>query len=410
VTVNTKDRQRVDALASRAKSIIDVAEAQNRGRTADEDLEIAELLKKIGVIRGAAAAQEEIHRLGREIGAPDVSYPEGSAFGRPGDVFVKSAEYRKIADPAGRASRWSSGPVEVPYRSKATLLEGELGSPGTGGALVPVDTRPGVAPILFERLTVADLIPSSPTNSNVVRSVVETVATSGAAVVPEEGEKPESTLEFSEVDVPVKKIATWIPLSDELLEDAPAIQGYINGRLTLFVRQKEEEELLHGAGGDNLLGIYPQVPSANKYVSSDADSPNSADHIYEAISVSRRSYLEPDTIVIHPDDWADLRLVKDTTENYLGGSPFGNGQPQPGESLWGLRVLVTTAAIPGSALVGAFGTGLQVFRRGGLTVEASNQHADFFIENKTAIRAELRVALHVARPESLCLADLGYAS
>jgi HK97 family phage major capsid protein len=264
--------------------------------------------------------------------------------------------------------------------------------------------------VLFQPLSVADLIPTSPTSSNRVRVIVESVATSGAAVVPEGGEKPESTLEFEEIEEKVAKVATFLPVSDELLSDAPGIQVYLNGRLSLFVRQQEEAQLLQGAGGDNLLGLYPRVPAENLFVSSDADAPNAADHIYEAITVSRRSYLEPDTIVVHPDDWADLRLVKDSTENYIGGSPFGNGQPQPGESLWGKRVVVTTAANPGSALVGAFGTGVQLFRRGGLTVEASNSHEDFFRLDLVAIRAETRVALHVARPESLVLADLGYAS
>ena len=159
-----------------------------------------------------------------QIGAVD-ALPEGAAFGRPGDVFVKSSEYRKISDPASRSSHWSSGPVEVPYRGKATLLEGELGDPGTGGALVQSDVRPGVAPTLFQALTVADLIPTSQTSSNRVRSIQETVATSGAAVVPEGGEKPESTLEFEEVEEPVKKVATFLPVSDELLSDAPAIQS-----------------------------------------------------------------------------------------------------------------------------------------------------------------------------------------
>lgn len=410
MTVNTQ--KRVEALASEAKSIIDRSELENRARTADENLEVARLLKEIGMLRARTAAGAAIDEVGRQIGVTGSTYNDPSGVGgKAGDLFIKSQQYRRIADPANRSSRWSSGPVEVPYRSKATLLEGELGNSEAGSPLVPVDTRPGVQPVLFERLTVADAIPSAPTSSNVVRSVVETTADSGAAVVPEAGTKPESTLEFSEVDVPIKKIATWLPVSDEILEDAPSLSGYLNARLALFVRLKEEEELLHGAGGDNLLGLYPQVPADHKYVTSDADSPNAADHIYEGITRVRvDSFLEPDTIVIHPDDWADLRLTKDTTENYLGGSPFSNTGSNPGESLWGLRAVVTQSAIPGSALVGAFSTATQIFRRGGLTVEASNSHDTFFVENKTAIRAELRLGLHVSRAAGLALADLGYAS
>jgi HK97 family phage major capsid protein len=52
----------------------------------------------------------------------------------------------------------------------------------------------------------------------------------------------------------------------------------------------------------------------------------------------------------------------------------------------------------GTALIGAFKQGGQIFRRSGLTVEASNSHSTFFQENQTAIRAEERLALAVYRP------------
>ena len=46
----------------------------------------------------------------------------------------------------------------------------------------------------------------------------------------------------------------------------------------------------------------------------------------------------------------------------------------------------------------AFGQAAQVFRKGGIRVEASNSHSDFFIKNLVAIRAEERLALAVYRP------------
>jgi HK97 family phage major capsid protein len=69
------------------------------------------------------------------------------------------------------------------------------------------------------------------------------------------------------------------------------------------------------------------------------------------------------------------------------------------DGIWGLPVIVTTAA-PGSgtALLGAFRAASQVFRRSGLTVEATNAHSDYFTKNLVAIRAELRLALCVYRP------------
>ena len=59
---------------------------------------------------------------------------------------------------------------------------------------------------------------------------------------------------------------------------------------------------------------------------------------------------------------------------------------------------LTPSIVAGTALVGAFATQSQVFRKGGIRVEASNSHQDFFIKNLVAIRAEERLALAVYRP------------
>jgi HK97 family phage major capsid protein len=85
--------------------------------------------------------------------------------------------------------------------------------------------------------------------------VNEGTATSGAAGVAEAGTKPESPLKNAEIQEPVKTIATALPVSDEMLEDAPSIQAYLNGRLNLFVRIEEERRLLRGAGTNELLGL-----------------------------------------------------------------------------------------------------------------------------------------------------------
>lgn len=67
-------------------------------------------------------------------------------------------------------------------------------------------------------------------------------------------------------------------------------------------------------------------------------------------------------------------------------------------TLWGLLVAATPAIAAKLVLVCAFATQAQFFRKGGVRVEASNSHQDFFIKNLVAIRAEERGALAVYRP------------
>jgi HK97 family phage major capsid protein len=64
--------------------------------------------------------------------------------------------------------------------------------------------------------------------------------------------------------------------------------------------------------------------------------------------------------------------------------------------------VVTTAISAGTALVGAFQIGAQIFRRQGISVDMTNSNEDDFRKNLVAIRAEERLALAVYRPLAFC--------
>jgi HK97 family phage major capsid protein len=354
-------------------------------------------------------------------GGEHVVWSDGSAArgGGPGDRFIASKAYQQIADPSGRGQTWSTGPIEVssvpliqrmPSGShalvKGTLLE--TGAGGPGGGPVPPFYEPGIVSKLFEPLGVSEVFGSSQTSASQVRYVVEGTATSGAAGVAEAAAKPESTLVMSETSEAIRKIATVLPISDEFLEDAPSIQSYLNGRLSLFVSIEEERQLLRGlgAGSNELLGVFGRS-GINTYTKLATD--DNAVALARVIANTRgSSFLQPDAVILHPSQWLTTRLLRDgtggTAGQFYGGGPFtgayGNaGAPGLfGESLWGVRVVLSTVVGSGTALVGNFGQGAHIWRRGGVSVEASNSHSDLFVKNITMLRAEERLGLGVYRP------------
>lgn len=114
---------------------------------------------------------------------------------------------------------------------------------------------------------------------------------------------------------------------------------------------------------------------------------------------------------MHPANWLTARLLRDgsggTIGRFYGGGPFtaAYGGPQgPSnafvDTLWGKRVVLSAVVGSGTALVGSFGQGAHIWRRGGVSVEASNSHSDYFQRNLTALRAESRLALGLYRPSS----------
>ena len=423
-------KEHVDAF----QAIYDKAKDEKREVDTDERLEIESHVKALETLKTERRENDEnlatvqrVNDLSRELGPAVDDAPRVKAYGEPldrvfksmGEMFTESANYKDLVNDykqSGGRLRQGASSGAVTLDMKGTLLEGTGAAPGTGGALAnPVpQVVPGVVDKLFQQLTVADLILSGQASGNSLRYVVEGTATSGAAGVAEAGLKPESTLNLSTVDEPLSKIATILPISDEMIEDAPAVQAYINGRLSLFVRIEEERQLLRGTGSSNeIRGIMPtgNARGINIYSGGTAAG-NKAVQLFKAINGTRGSALvEPNFIVLSTSDWQDIRLLTDTAGQLFGGGPFvgpyggpqgpvstsGNQLNSSAVTIWDKMTVVTSALGSGTALVGNSASA-QVWRRGGVSVEATNSHDDYFQRNLVAIRAEERLALAVYRP------------
>lgn len=340
--------------------------------------------------------QEFQARTGQDREHED-AHRESSGQKSIGEQFIQSTQYKNLLE-HGLKGNWSSGDVEV----KTLLTEGTAGAPGGGYQItsgIPT-LLPGITDIRFRTLTIADLFPSGTTNSPLIRYLTESAVTNAAAAVAEGGLKPESAIAFSKVDGTLHKLATFLPVTDEMLEDWAQARSYIDARLVLFIKLAEESQLLSGDGtGANLVGLLNRAGLATAIAKGTAPSvaaDNDMDAIYRQITAIRTTqFLEPDAIVVDPNGWQTITLSKATgTGNYFAGGPFGVGET----TLWGKRVSVSPAMAANTALVGAFQQGGQIFRKGGITVEASNSHADFFQRNQTALRAEERLELVVYRP------------
>jgi hypothetical protein len=91
-------------------------------------------------------------------------------------------------------------------------------------------------------------------------------------------------------------------------------------------------------------------------------------------AIRTNAFLEPDAIVLtRRCGRRSSSRRRPGTGNYFAGGPFVDPANQ---TLWGKKVVTHDARSPSAtALVGAFAQGGQIFRKGGLTVEASNSHA-----------------------------------
>jgi HK97 family phage major capsid protein len=258
------------------------------------------------------------------------------------------------------------------------------------------DRREPVDMALEDR-TIADLCLQGNVDGNTVEYYEETTFTNAAANVAEGDAKAESALAWTLRTESVRKIAHWIPATTEALSDVSFLESQIRGRLAFGVRRREEAQIYGGDGNaPNLRGIINRSGIQTQAKGADP----TPDAIYRAMQkvrgASGAGFAEPTAVVLHPNDWTDIKLLRTADGIYIWGNPSDEGP----DRIWGKMVRQTTAATEGTGLVGAFRPYAEVLRREGITITLSTEHASYFIENKVAILAESRLALAVYRPSA----------
>ena len=300
----------------------------------------------------------------------------------PGELFIENEDVQKAVK---EGFRWR-GRVRMDLKAITTV-----GMPG----LIQADRVQNLLALPERRMTVRDLITPGRTSSNAVQFWQETGFTNNADVVSETIQKPESTITGELVTANVATIAHIMIAAKQVLDDAPALQSHIDGRLRYGLAYAEELQLLLGDGsGVNILGIVPQ---ATAYAAAfQPEFMQRIDAIRLAILQSELALFPATGIVLNPTDWARIELTKDNDGRYIFATP----QDLANLRLWSRPVVATPAMTVGQFLVGAFRLGAQIFDREDANVEVSTEDGDNFKKNLVTIRGEERLALAVYRPEA----------
>lgn len=392
LAVRTRDKKDFGTLAARFKQEGKSANEFSRAIVSSDDF------KKFEVVGSGVELIEPLDALR----------------GSPGFAFVTSDGYKALADGVNKRGRGSipqntQRQIAVPYGIREYMngawrqFMNVAAEPSSSG-LTSIEKLPGIVELGVRPLMVKDLIAPGATNNTTIRYIREVSFTNYATTVAEGAAKPEALFEYAEVDAPVRKIAAYTKVTDELFADYLAIASYINQRLPYMVERTEEDQILNGDGNSpNLTGILQTAGIQTEAKGGDTV----ADAIYKAMTKIRfTGFFEPDGLVMHPTDWQNLRLLKDGNNQYYGGGPFtgayGASPLVQFDSIWGKPVAITPAISAGTALVGAFRLGAQYFQREGLTIEMTNSDQDDFIKNKMTIRCEERLALAVYRALAFC--------
>ena len=371
-----------------------------------------------------AAAERDLNEAARDMGYKSI-----------GQMFVESQEFKSLNGGRNGAN------MPAPWQVKASLTGMQVkdiytASP-TGTMARGADAQFGsiqrdpivTSPMRTKR--VRDLFPVRTTTAAVIEYFRQLGFTSvdlphgvggynerlSASTVAERlgnnsnfGLKPQSSFAFEGHQAPVRTLAHWEAAHRNVLADEPQLRSIIDNELMYGLRLLEDNQILNGDGtGENLLGVLA-TPGIQNYAWSSGvagSTPDTkADAIRRAATLAFLAYYEPTGIVLHPNDWEDIELTKDLQGQYLVAvSVAMGGEPR----VWRMPVIDTPAIPEGTALVGAFGTGAQLYDREQASIRISEQHSDFFVRNAIVVLAEQRLALAVKRPEAFVAIDFDEA-
>lgn len=315
-----------------------------------------------------------------------------AASGAPLSVGEQFAKQEAFA--GWQAKQQGSLRMEV----KAAIINAPLNG---SQPLVAGQRVPGIVASPDRALTVRDLLPVGTTGSNLVQFTRELVFSNAAAA--QNGEntaKAESGITFELADAPVVTLAHWVPVSKQVLADAPQLQSYINTRLMYGLKLVEENQLLNGLGTSGTIGGLLKTGNFTAYNRAVVNDTR-VDTLRRAITQCTLSNYAADAIVLNPVDWEAIELQKETTGGYVWTNPAVATGPQ----IWGRRVVATTAIAAGKFLTGSFTMGAQIWDRQEAAVQVSFENADNFTKNMATILAEERLALTVYRPSAFVSGD-----
>lgn len=424
-------QNRLLELRDSANNLQAAADAEHRSMTEDEQAEVAKIFAAFEEVEADIARRQQLDAINARLATPNQALtrqtpaqqtandPDPAPAQAAGPVaqrrasvpaqprtqdsgkwgFRSSAEYFSAVM---KASQRGATPDPRLVMNAPTTF-GQEGVGADGGFAVPPDFRTTIVQKVLGEDSLLSLTDQMTTSSNSItlpRDETTPWQTTGGIQAyweSEGGQKTQSKPQLTEMTVKANKLISLVPLTDELLQDAPAMASYVNGKAPQKIDFKVNDAILNGTGVGQPLGIL----NSGGLITVSPESGQAADTIRHlninnmwarlASSSKRRAVW-----LMNSDIESQLNTIsfRDATSSPvpiyippggISGSPFG--------TLLG-RPVITSEASPaigdvGDIILGDFSQYLSVVKGGGVRQDVSI-HV-WFDYDITAFRFVLRI-------------------
>lgn len=385
------------ALVDGARTLLELrsVSADKRGETHDADLRSAanfitdmDLVEKALDAEARAARDEAEETRNKARG--------GRGFGAAQDTDFRSLGAQVVESEAFKEAR--GGKYEIEVRNLIGGFTAGVYDTGSDGWLPVGSPQLAVGSMQRRRMFLRDLMSVQGTGLRVVPYVRETnqvTNETGAAFTSEGSAATEVTTTFENYSAIIEKITAWIPVTDEIVSDAPTLRGYIDTRLTYMIDIREEAGILTGTGtSPQIQGLDNISPQTQSVVASDYPA-----CIGQAIGKVENYDGEANGVATNPlDYWVGVttRHANQLDNGFGGSAPAGT--PADGNITWGLPAVRSRGVTSGYAYIGDWRLGATVFDRQETTIKVGDQHSDNFIRDLSVIKGSKRIGVAWHRP------------
>ena len=250
---------------------------------------------------------------------------------------------------------------------------------------------------------VLDYFPQRNINKPNMSMLVTYTYVDGAGTKTEGSAGSKSSFLLKTVSFPAFFIDTYIPLSDETLDDIEEVLSEINRLAPDKIKDSLDSKIYADSGNDtsDIMGMFVNGSKCTDFVPATYENSvvgaNDIDTIEAMIASCETNKYMPDTVGLNP---TDIRNKFNSLKNALNDSVkdnrvvFVNGNLV---SICGLRVIRSTAIAANSCFVGAINKVALLGIRKAMSMEIGLNGTDFTERQKTA-RIGMRVAFGVGDP------------
>lgn len=236
------------------------------------------------------------------------------------------------------------GDLDPRLRNAAVSTYGNEGAGADGGFAVPPDYRSDILSKVFNEdslLALTDRLQSSSNTITIPTDETTPWQSSGGIQsywTAEAATKTQSKPALGETTLKLHTLATLVPVTEELLEDAPAMGAYLNRKAPEKMDFKVSDAIVRGTGAGMPLGFLnsPALVTVSKESAQTADTVNVTNlaKMWGRMPVSSRRTA---VWLMHPDAEAQLPLMSLANQPvYL---PPGGVSGNMYGSLWGRPVI-----------------------------------------------------------------------